>query len=49
MEWLKLKTSELKSGDERVDGFTHKIREERADGLTLKIDGELADGLTRTS
>ena len=46
MEWLKLRTSELKSGDERVDGLTHKIREERGDGLTLKIDGERADGLT---
>ena len=47
MEWLKLKTSNLNSGDERVDGWTHKIREERADGLTFKIDGERADGLTR--
>ena len=29
-----LMTAESKSGDERVDGWTHKIREERADGLT---------------
>ena len=33
-----LMTAESKSDDERVDGWTHKIREERADGLTMRID-----------
>ena len=46
LDWLKLMTAEPKSGDERVDGWTHKIREERADGLTFKIDGR-ADGWTQ--
>ena len=31
---------EPKSGEERVDGLSHKICEERADELTIKIDGE---------
>ena len=46
LDWLTLMTAESKSDDERVDGWTHKIREERADGLTMRIDGERADGLT---
>ena len=37
---------EPKSGEERVDGLTHKICEERADGLTHKICEERADELT---
>ena len=45
LEWLKLMAAEPKSGEEQVDGLTHKICEERADGLTLKIDGERAEGL----
>ena len=39
-------TTESKSDDERVDGWTHTFREEQVDGLTMKIDGERADGLT---
>ena len=37
---------EPRSGEERIDGLSHKICEERADGLTHKICEERADGLT---
>ena len=37
MEWLKLWTSELKIGDERVDALTFKIDGDRADGWTCRM------------
>ena len=37
---------EPKSGEERADGLTHKIRGDRADGWTDKICEERADGWT---
>ena len=43
LDWL---TAESKRDDEKVDGWTLKIREGRVDGLTTRIDGERADGLT---
>ena len=39
-------TAESRSDGERVDGWTHKIREGRVDGLTKRFVHERADGLT---
>ena len=39
-------TAESRNDGERVDGWTHKIREGRADGLTKRFVHERADGLT---
>ena len=38
-KWLNLVAAEPKRGDDRIDGWTPKIREEQDDELTLKIEG----------
>ena len=46
LDWSKRMTAESRSGGERADGWTHKIREGRVEGLTTRIVRERADGLT---
>ena len=46
LDWWKQMTAESRSDGERVDGWTHKIREGRVDGLTKRVVHERADGLT---